>query len=417
MAVVIWRPRGLNIAIPVVIGAVFAIAFGLVSANDLLFIFEATWDAALTLIALMIISASLDSNGFFNWGARRLLIKARGSSRRAFFFVVALTVLVAAVLTNDGAVLILVPIFCKMFGELGFEEKEILPYLFAAGFLADAASTPLVASNLTNIIIADAFRLDPAHFAATMLLPTLIIAASASLILLLQFRNRLPDHYDPAQVPPPGAAVRDWQAFKIGWAVLGLLPVACLFCGLLKIPVSLIAGVSALILLLHGKVRSVLNEAKIIKEAPWYILIYAGGMFVIMVGLHNSGLTGPILRLLNPASSSTAIHVFGAGSISGIVSAVVNNLPASLIGILALKGGALASAPAVSNPAVYALVIGVDVGPKLTPIGSLATLLWLDLLAKSGIKVKWVQYLKESWLVTIVVLLLALAGLLVVTVL
>lgn len=91
-----------------------------------------------------------------------------------------------------------------------------------------------------------------------------------------------------------------------------------------------------------------------------------------------------------------------------LLAAAVNNLPAALIGVLALR-----SMPQPAPMAIYATMLGVDIDPKLTPFGSLATLLWLGILAKQGIHISWGRYLRENWWVAAVVLGAAFAGLLI----
>ncbi|MGH9764891.1 MAG: ArsB/NhaD family transporter [Blastocatellia bacterium] len=282
MVFIIWRPWRLSIAWPAVTGAGLMIALRAVSFSDLEMVVGRTWDATVTLVALMTISATLDSNGFFTWGARRLLIAAGGSGRMAFVYIAGLTVIVTAILANDGAILILVPIFCRMFAELGIPRDRALPYLLTAGFLADAASTPLVASNLTNIIVADSFQLNGAAFAARMAIPTVVIVLSGALILFFQYRKELPASYDASVLPHPSRALKDLKAFRIGWLVLILLPVGYLLSARANVPISLIAGIAAVVLLAHGRARRIVNVRTIIARSPWYIVIYAVAMFAIV---------------------------------------------------------------------------------------------------------------------------------------
>ncbi|HEY6328243.1 MAG TPA: ArsB/NhaD family transporter [Blastocatellia bacterium] len=404
-----WRPRGLNIAWPASVAASFVIMLRLVSAADLKLILSRTWDAALTLIALMMISAALDGNGFFEWAARHLLRKARGSGVKAFLYVIALTVVVTALLANDGAVLILTPIFCRMLKSVGIPPRKMLPYLFAAGFLADAASTPLIASNLTNIIIADSFQIRAASFAATMFAPTATVIVAAGWILYLQYRRDLPQRYALERVPPPDQAVADRKAFAAGWIILAGMAIGYPVAGMFRLPVSLVAIVAALALLAYSGFRKVLSIKQATVGAPWYILVYALGMFVIVLSCWNTGPIEAFGRLISGNSSGLTAGL-STGMATGLLSAIANNLPAALAGVLALGRG---SGHIVSMPPlpVYSLVLGVDVGGKLTPIGSLATLLWMDILGQYGINIGWTEYIKRSLLITIVTLTAALGAL------
>ncbi|MBV9022174.1 MAG: arsenical efflux pump membrane protein ArsB, partial [Ktedonobacteraceae bacterium] len=97
-----------------------------------------------------------------------------------------------------------------------------------------------------------------------------------------------------------------------------------------------------------------------------------------------------------------------SGSIVAFLSAATNNLPTTLIGVLVLHG--------VARPnllAIYAMVLGVDIGPKFTAFGSLATLLWLDILRRNGIRISWLRYFYENWWITLVTLGMSFVGLVV----
>ena len=417
LSLVMWRPRGLNVAAPVACSAILLIAIGCVSIGDLKLITARTWDAALTLIALMMISATLDRNGFFEWAARWLLLKAKGSGPLAFIYVIVLTVLVTGLLANDGAILILTPIFCRMLISVEIPHRQMWPYLFAAGFLADAASTPLIASNLTNIIIADSFHITAVAFALRMFAPTAAVVVTAGLILYMQHRRALPLKYPLDKVPAPSQAIVDRNVFASGWAVLAAMAVGYPITGLFGLPVSLVAIAAAAALLAHSGFRRVVSVKEVVIRAPWYILAYAIGMFVIVLACRDAGLTSPLNNLFAGATQHSAANGLISGMTAAALSAVANNLPATLAGVLALasRTGTIGAGPpavgGVPELLVYSMVLGVDVGAKFTPIGSLATLLWLEMLSHYGIKVRWRQYIGLSLIVTAITLIAALAAL------
>lgn len=131
------------------------------------------------------------------------------------------------------------------------------------------------------------------------------------------------------------------------------------------------------------------------------MLIYAIGMFVVITAAYGARtlnfLTTPLTRLVSaPAGAGSAV---AAGTLLGLLAAAVNNLPASLIGVLTLRSAAHAS-----HIAIYAIMLGVDIGPKLTPFGSLATLLWLGILERNGIHISWGHFVRENWWVTLLAL-------------
>lgn len=225
LALVIIRPRGLNVAWAAGVGAVVTLALGLLGVRSLTTIFGDTWDAAATLIALFILSETLDSNGFFAWAARRLARLANGSGWRLYGLTLLLTSAVAALLANNGAVLMLTPILAKLLAQIYPEARLRLPYLFAAGFFADAMSGLFIPSNLTNIIIADAAHLSVIQSVGWTILPTQAAFVVAGGAFALRFRARLSTRFDVAVVGELDEAIRDRFVFWVGWVALGALVV------------------------------------------------------------------------------------------------------------------------------------------------------------------------------------------------
>ncbi|GCE15965.1 ArsB/NhaD family transporter [Tengunoibacter tsumagoiensis] len=401
LACILIRPRNIHVAWPAGIGACLAILFGLISFPSLQTIFHTTWDASATLIALFILSETLDSNGFFSWAALLLARSARGSGWRLYLLMLFLTTIVTALLANDGAILMLTPIFAHLLSTVYPKRKELwLPFLFATGFFADSMSTLFIPSNLTNIIIADAMHLQFIHFALWMALPTLGAFLMGSIAFGLRFHTQINTMYTTTLLASPATAIRDRQLFRIGWLVLAGLVLGYIISSFITIPISLVAGSAALVMLLLVHIRGLRSINKVLLAAPWNILIYALSMFVVITAAFQahalSFLTEPLQQFVTSTASS--LQALVAGGMLAVLSAVVNNLPATLIGVLVLQTAH------TTNPfSVYALIIGVNIGPKLTPFGSLATLLWLSILAKHDIPISWGRYLRENWWVTILV--------------
>ncbi len=407
LLLIIVRPRGLDIAWTAGIGALLAIVFGLLPLGDLVTIFNDTWDATITLIALFLLSQTLDSNGFFRWAALFLARAAHGSGWRLYSLVLLLTFAVVALLANDGAVLMLTPIFAQLFKKIYPRADSRLPFLFAAGLFADAMSIIFIPSNLTNIIVADANGLNFLRFAEWMILPTIFAFLVGATAFALRFHQYIRTPYDTQLLEDPQSAIIDRAMFWIGWIALALLALGYVIGSGFHWPFSLVSGSIALVMLLLVRLRNLRPLAQILRKAPSNILIYALGMFVVITAAYDSHV---LAFLIDPLVTNVHAGPIGAllsGSIVALLAAAVNNLPATLISVLVLH-----VAHTVPHIAIYAIIIGVNIGPKLTPFGSLATLLWLGILNDHDIHISWGHYIRENWWVVIAMLTAAFAGLL-----
>ena len=410
LILVIWQPRGLGIGWSASLGAVLALAAGVVQVSDIPVVWNIVWNATATFIAVIIISLLLDEAGFFEWAALHVARWGRGNGRALFALIILLGAAVAALFANDGAALILTPIVMAMLLALGFTPGATLAFVMAAGFIADAASLPLIVSNLVNIVSADFFDIGFNRYAAVMA-PVNVVAVLASLVVLfLYFRKSIPQRYDQSQLKPPAAAIRDLNTFRSGWAVLALLLIG--FFGLepLGVPVSVVAAVGAAILLLVAGRGHKISTRKVIREAPWQIVIFSLGMYLVVYGLRNAGLTQYLADMLSRfAEQGIWAATFGAGFMAALLSSIMNNMPTVLVGALSID--ASQAEGVVREAMIYANVIGSDLGPKITPIGSLATLLWLHVLERKGTRISWGYYFKVGIVLTLPVLALTLAAL------
>ncbi|GGU55938.1 arsenical pump membrane protein [Pseudomonas laurentiana] len=410
ITLVIWQPKGLGVGWSATFGALLALFSGVVQWSDIPVVWQIIWNATGTFIALIIISLLLDAAGFFAWAALHVARWGRGSGRRLFAYIVLLGALVSALFANDGAALILTPIVVAMLLALRFSPAATLAFVMAAGFVADTASLPLVVSNLVNIVSADFFGIGFNRYAAVMLPVNLVSVAATLGILMWFFRRDIPRDYNPLQLDQPRSAVQDPATFVAGWLVLLILLLGCFALEPLGIPISAISAVCAAVLLLVAARGHAISTRKVLKEAPWHIVIFSLGMYLVVYGLRNAGLTGQLATLLDTfARSGVWGAALGTGLLSAVLSSIMNNLPTVLIGALSID--ASQATGVVKEAMVYANVIGSDLGPKITPIGSLATLLWLHVLERKGVHIGWGYYFKVGIVLTVPVLLLTLMAL------
>ena len=410
MVFVIWQPRGLSIGWTATIGALLALVTGVIQLNDIPAVWHIVWNATAAFIAVIIISLLLDESGFFEWCALHVARWGRGRGRRLFTYIVLLGACVAALFANDGAALILTPIVIAMLLALGFSKGATLAFVMAAGFIADTASLPLIVSNLVNIVSADFFKLGFIDYAAVMV-PVDIAAIIATLVVLhLFFRKEIPASYEVSRLKLPAEAIKDPSTFKAGWLVLLLLLVGFFLLEPLGIPVSAIAALGALILFIVAKRGHAINTGNVLRGAPWQIVIFSLGMYLVVYGLKNAGLTQYLTDLLNLfASQGLWAATLGTGLVTALLSSVMNNMPTVLIGALSID--ASTAQGVIKEAMIYANVIGCDLGPKITPIGSLATLLWLHVLDQKNIKISWGYYFRVGSVMTLPVLLVTLSAL------
>lgn len=410
LTLVIWQPKGLGVGWSAMIGAGLALIAGVVQPADVLVVWGIIWNATATFVGLVVITLLLDEAGFFAWAALHVARWGHGRGRWLFVAFVLFGALVSALFANDGAVLILTPIVVAMMLALRFSAASTLAFVMAAGFISDTASLPLVVSNLVNIVSADYFEIGFSRYAAVMAPVNLVSVAATLGVLLWYFRRDIPACFDPGQLDDPRDAIHDRATFIAGWWVLGILLLGCFALEPLGIPISAImATCAALLLAVAGRGHRI-STRKVLKEAPWQIVVFSLGMYLVVYGLRNAGLTDHLARLLDIfASGGVWGAALGTGVLTALLASVMNNLPTVLIGLLSIDASH-ATGP-VQEAMVYANVIGSDLGPKITPIGSLATLLWLHVLQRKGIRIGWGYYFRVGIVLTVPVLLITLAAL------
>ena len=414
---VIWQPRGLGIGWSAMAGAVIDLVLGVIHWRNIPTVWHIVWNATFTFVALIIISLLLDEAGFFRWAALHVARWGHGRGRVLLPLIVLLGFAIAAFFANDGAALLLTPIVMAILASLEFPPEAALAFIIATGFVADTTSLPLVISNLVNIVSANYFNIGFTRYALVMVPVDLVALAATLAVLGLMFRRAVDRRYAVTALERPATAVRDHLVFRVAWPVLILLLAAYFVTAPLGVPVSFVTIAGALVLLAlaarwhRGGAGQVIDIRRVLRSAPWQVVIFSLGMYLVVYGLRNAGLTDYIADTLKVfADHGIWATALGTGILAAILSSITNNMPSVLVGALAINHLPQV-APQIHDAMVYANVVGCDLGPKFTPIGSLATLLWLHVLAQKGTRITRGQYMRIGLLITPPVLIATLAAL------
>ncbi len=397
---VIARPFGLPEAIWAVAGAVLLVLSGLLP-------WQAAWQAARTgsdvylfLIGMMLLSELARLEGLFDWVAALAVQHARGSARRLFLLIYAVGTVVTVLLSNDATAVVLTPAVFAATRAARIEQP--LPYLFICATVANAASFVLPISNPANLVLyASRTPPLPSWLARYALPSTLsILVTYAALRFTQRAALRRPVAADIARPALSGAG-------RIVAAAIALTAIVLLVASSLDIRLGLptaLAGV-AVSLAVSGLNRR--SPRAVLRGVSWAVLPLVAGLFVLVEGVHHTGLLMRLAELLRQGTREGARQAaFAAGVVLGFASNLTNNLPA---GLIAADTIAQAHPP---PPVIGALLIGVDLGPNLSITGSLATILWLTALRRDGEEVGFWQFLRLGAAVMPPALLLALVGLL-----
>ncbi|EOC6268571.1 arsenic transporter [Campylobacter upsaliensis] len=404
------RPFNLPLWVYSSLGAALCLGFGIVSLSDVAFVWGMVWDSTFSLVGLIIFALSLEKLGFFEVLAHYTLRLSTHKQTlhlqtwKFFVFIGVLASVLATFFSNDGAILILTPLIIALLTHIKnvkFSRSPLIVFLLFVGFMSDFASNTFIFSNLTNIITADFFTITFIDFALAMALPQLFVILAAFILFWILFTRKLPKTLEfkvhTQALPKPSITL-------FCFALITLLLFGIIGGEKFGIALCVFTLGVAFLSTLCGILTHKIALKQMLKLAPLGIVAFSLGLFIVVFGLNNMGLVGLLTEGLRHFDTLPLFaQIFSVGISSSLGSSVINNLPMVMLGDLALKDS--------SNALIFAHLLGCNVGAKLTPIGSLATLLWLFSLKRYGISISFLQYMLVALLIVPFVLFFGLLGL------
>lgn len=393
-------------------GAACVLLFGFVGSADVVQLLTETGSVLAFLAGMLVIGFAADQAGVFAWLAHHIARMSRGSGRRLFVGIYAAGVFVTVWFSLDTTAVILAPIVYTLVRSLGV---PALPFVMGTTYVANTASLLLPVSNLTNLIVWNRFDIPFWRYGAVMVLPALTAVVINLVLFLVLFRKDIPDRFGLEALPSltdeaAATANGDGSGSASGRQLVRCLVVlAGILAALAVAPffgwdLWVVAIVGAAVLagqeIAGGRVR----PRQLLTGISWDLLPFVFSLFLILRAVGQSGLTDLVQSVL---IGSEAGETFGRLLFIAVASALgsnlINNLPMILVAVDSMA--VPVSTGEIGMSAVYAALLGTNLGPNLTVIGSLATMLSLSIIENKGLRVPGLLYLKIG-LVTVPLLLL-----------
>ncbi|HEY2207269.1 MAG TPA: ArsB/NhaD family transporter [Pseudonocardia sp.] len=405
LAVATLRPLGLPEAVAAVPAAALLVLLGVVSPERALAEAGELGPTVGFLAAILVLAHLADREGVFGWLGVRLATASRRRPTRLLGLVFVAASVTTAVLSLDATVVLLTPVVLGTATRLRVRAE---PSVYACAHLSNSASLLLPVSNLTNLLAFAATGLTFTAFAGLMTLPWLVAIAVEYVVLRLFFRAELrgaPSGPDAVARAEPAGESDGGPAPKAALAALALTLAGFGVCGTVGVQPVWVAVIGAAVLagLVVARGRADRRfPAELVTAASPLFCVFVLALGVVVAGVTAHGL-GTVLTALLP-ERPTLLGLLGAAALAATLANLVNNLPATLALVGVLGPG--------SHPGlVLALLLGVNIGPNLTYLGSLATLLWRRVLTGRGAAPSTARFLRLGVLATPVTLLAAVLAL------
>lgn len=351
-------------------------------------------------LSMTVLSIFLDELGFFRYLAN-VALKHAGNGQIKLFVILYVLVSVLTVFTsNDIIILSFTPFICYFAKNANVDP---VPYLAAEFVAANTWSMLLIIGNPTNIYLASAGGIAFLEYVKYSIFAALFGGIASFGALLLLFRKKLKE---PLHTEPEKAIIEDKISLWIGVVHLAVCTVFLAIGAYIGVEMWIVSLCAAGSLFLFTSVISLVRKQKpvallgCLKRTPYQLIPFVLSMFVMIVVLADNGVTEIIGNALG-----TELPILKYGVASFFASNLINNIPMSVL-FSSIIGEA-----AAGLPAIFATVIGSNVGAFFTPIGALAGIMWGNIIGKHGVKFGYLHFLKIGVTVAIPTLFAALGGL------
>jgi len=401
LVAIVVRPHGIGEAWSAAVGAVLMLATGAIEPGSALSAVAGEWDLFLFFFGLMLSAAVADMAGFFDWAARVALEAAGGSGRRLLFNVLVLGALITTFLSNDATAVILTPIVYTVVTRL---RLRVMPYLFAVSFIANSASMTLPISNPINVLTGDRLHAPLGEYVAH-LLPASLAAIAITIVLIMAVFWRATARGYPTTQAADADQAHNMGFFRATVAGLVVLAAAYIIGSALLVPLGVIASMGGIGLLAIAAAFRRVSRQHLAAHVSAGLFVYIAALFVLVRGVEDAGITGELVsgvvaRASDPMTA-VAAGIFG----SAVTSNLVNNLPGVLVFI---SGTQAPSFPGTLQvPFLFGALAGADLGPNLTPVGALSTMLWLVIVRRRGVDVSAWDFVRIGALVAPITIVVA----------
>ena len=370
-------------------GAALMVLTGAITPRGAAFAVIDEWNLFLFFAGLMVTAAVADMARFFDWAAALATAAGSGSGRRLLFSVLMLAAVVTTFLSNDAAVIILTPV---VYGIVTRLRLRVMPYLFAVSLMANAASMTLPISNPINVLTGDRIHASLAVYEQHLFLASIASIAITAAILMAIFWRGIGHAFVFDWRAAVAAASADRRFFVPVLAALCGLAIAYIVGSALLWPLGVVAVAGAAVLVAIAALGRRLSGEHLRAHVSPTVFLYVAGLFVMVRGAQDAGITTALVSSATSAALDAPRAVIAGLLGSSVLSNVVNNLPGVLVFISGAQAGGVAAA--LRQPFLFGALAGADLGPNLTPVGSLSTMLWLVIVRRRGVEVSAFDFLR-----------------------